>query len=117
MDQTSTNRNALDRSKNAGNLDSSAQVQARASLRRDGKFSLRRTTTQRYAYRGEDSLDHGANRGIGQALVKEVLNRGAKRVFAGTRRALPNTDPRVREGQLLVNHLEGDKLTCRRFLY
>jgi NAD(P)-dependent dehydrogenase (short-subunit alcohol dehydrogenase family) len=37
----------------------------------------------------------GGNRGIGAPLVKEALNRGAKRVFAGTRGALPNTDPRV----------------------
>jgi NAD(P)-dependent dehydrogenase (short-subunit alcohol dehydrogenase family) len=37
----------------------------------------------------------GANRGIGEALVKEALNRGAKRVFASTRSTLPNTDPRV----------------------
>jgi len=42
----------------------------------------------------------GANRGIGEALVREALNRGAKRVFAGTRGALPNgalpnTGPRV----------------------
>jgi NAD(P)-dependent dehydrogenase (short-subunit alcohol dehydrogenase family) len=37
----------------------------------------------------------GANRGIGKALVKEALNRGAKGVFAGTRGALANTDPRV----------------------
>ena len=37
----------------------------------------------------------GANRGLGKALVKEALNRGAKRVFAGTRGALPNTNPRV----------------------
>jgi NAD(P)-dependent dehydrogenase (short-subunit alcohol dehydrogenase family) len=37
----------------------------------------------------------GANRGIGEALVKEALKRGAKRVFAGTRGALSNTDPRV----------------------
>ena len=37
----------------------------------------------------------GANRGVGEALVKEALNRGAKRVFAGTRVALRNTDPRV----------------------
>jgi NAD(P)-dependent dehydrogenase (short-subunit alcohol dehydrogenase family) len=37
----------------------------------------------------------GANRGIGAALVKEALKRGAKRVFAGTRGALPNTNPRV----------------------
>jgi NAD(P)-dependent dehydrogenase (short-subunit alcohol dehydrogenase family) len=37
----------------------------------------------------------GANRGIGEALVKEALGRGAKRVFAGTRGAVSNTDPRV----------------------
>jgi NAD(P)-dependent dehydrogenase (short-subunit alcohol dehydrogenase family) len=37
----------------------------------------------------------GGNRGIGAALVKEALNRGAKRVFAGTRGALPYTNPRV----------------------
>ena len=37
----------------------------------------------------------GANRGIGEALVKEAITRGAKRVFAGTRSTLPNTDPRV----------------------
>jgi NAD(P)-dependent dehydrogenase (short-subunit alcohol dehydrogenase family) len=37
----------------------------------------------------------GSNRGVGEALVKEALNRGVKRVFAGTRGALPNTDPRV----------------------
>jgi NAD(P)-dependent dehydrogenase (short-subunit alcohol dehydrogenase family) len=37
----------------------------------------------------------GGNRGIGEALVKEALNRGAKRVFAGTRGTLKNTDPRV----------------------
>jgi hypothetical protein len=37
----------------------------------------------------------GANRGVGEALVKEALNRGAKRAFAGTRGALQNSDPRV----------------------
>ena len=30
----------------------------------------------------------GSNRGVGEALVEEALNRGAKRVFAGTRGAL-----------------------------
>ena len=40
-------------------------------------------------------LTTGANRGIGEALVKEALNRGAKRVFAGTRSTIPNTNPRV----------------------
>ena len=37
----------------------------------------------------------GANRGIGRALVDEALRRGAKRVYAGARNALLNTDKRV----------------------
>src|SRR5450631_1882692 len=37
----------------------------------------------------------GANRGIGRALVEEALRRGAKRVYAGVRSALPYADPRV----------------------
>jgi NAD(P)-dependent dehydrogenase (short-subunit alcohol dehydrogenase family) len=37
----------------------------------------------------------GANRGIGRALVNEALRRGAKRVYAGTRRALQHSDKRV----------------------
>jgi NAD(P)-dependent dehydrogenase (short-subunit alcohol dehydrogenase family) len=37
----------------------------------------------------------GANRGIGQALVAEALNRGAKRVYAGTRQPLTALDERV----------------------
>src|SRR3981189_7232 len=37
----------------------------------------------------------GANRGIGQALVEEALRRGAKRVYAGTRRPLAHSDGRV----------------------
>jgi NAD(P)-dependent dehydrogenase (short-subunit alcohol dehydrogenase family) len=37
----------------------------------------------------------GANRGIGQALVEEALNRGAKRVYAGTRQPLTHPDGRV----------------------
>jgi NAD(P)-dependent dehydrogenase (short-subunit alcohol dehydrogenase family) len=37
----------------------------------------------------------GANRGVGEALVKEALNREAKRAYAGTRGALPNADARV----------------------
>ena len=37
----------------------------------------------------------GASRGIGRALVNEALRRGAKRVYAGTRSALQNTDDRV----------------------
>jgi NAD(P)-dependent dehydrogenase (short-subunit alcohol dehydrogenase family) len=37
----------------------------------------------------------GANRGIGEALVNEALQRGALRVYAGTRRPLQHTDERV----------------------
>jgi NAD(P)-dependent dehydrogenase (short-subunit alcohol dehydrogenase family) len=37
----------------------------------------------------------GANRGIGQALVEEALNRGARRVYAGTRQPLAHSDERV----------------------
>jgi NAD(P)-dependent dehydrogenase (short-subunit alcohol dehydrogenase family) len=37
----------------------------------------------------------GANRGIGQALVEEALNRGARRVYAGTRQPLAHPDGRV----------------------
>jgi NAD(P)-dependent dehydrogenase (short-subunit alcohol dehydrogenase family) len=37
----------------------------------------------------------GANRGIGLALVDEALRRGAKRVYAGTRRPFNHPDRRV----------------------
>src|ERR1700722_14606590 len=37
----------------------------------------------------------GANRGIGKALVEEALNRGAKRVYAGTRQPFTHADARV----------------------
>src|SRR4029077_12985232 len=37
----------------------------------------------------------GGNRGIGRALVDEALGRGAKRVYAGTRRPLAHPDGRV----------------------
>jgi NAD(P)-dependent dehydrogenase (short-subunit alcohol dehydrogenase family) len=37
----------------------------------------------------------GANRGIGRALVEEALNRGARRVYAGTRIPFLHADPRV----------------------
>jgi NAD(P)-dependent dehydrogenase (short-subunit alcohol dehydrogenase family) len=37
----------------------------------------------------------GANRGVGKALVAEALERGAARVYAGTREALTHPDERV----------------------
>jgi NAD(P)-dependent dehydrogenase (short-subunit alcohol dehydrogenase family) len=48
----------------------------------------------------------GANRGIGRALVDEALRRGAKRVYAGTRSALPNADKRVTPLTLDVTSVE-----------
>ena len=45
---------------------------------------------------GRAVLITGANRGIGRALAMEALNRGASRVYVGTRKALAdNGDPRV----------------------
>src|SRR6202046_4450055 len=44
---------------------------------------------------GRTVLITGANRGIGQALVEEVLRRDARRVFAGTRQPLSHPDRRV----------------------
>ena len=38
----------------------------------------------------------GSNRGVGEALVKEALKRGAKKIYAGTRGTLSNTDPYVK---------------------
>src|SRR5882762_10090807 len=52
----------------------------------------------------------GANRGIGQALVEEALRRGAKRVYAGTRKPLSHVDPRVTPLTLDVTnaaHIQG----------
>jgi NAD(P)-dependent dehydrogenase (short-subunit alcohol dehydrogenase family) len=37
----------------------------------------------------------GANRGIGLALVNEALQRGVRRIYAGTRGTLQHPDPRV----------------------
>jgi NAD(P)-dependent dehydrogenase (short-subunit alcohol dehydrogenase family) len=44
---------------------------------------------------GKVVLVTGANRGLGRALVEEALRRGAKRVYAGTRKPLVQSDGRV----------------------
>jgi NAD(P)-dependent dehydrogenase (short-subunit alcohol dehydrogenase family) len=44
---------------------------------------------------GKAVLVTGANRGIGQALVDEALQRDARRVYAATRRPLAHEDERV----------------------
>jgi NAD(P)-dependent dehydrogenase (short-subunit alcohol dehydrogenase family) len=44
---------------------------------------------------GKAVLVTGANRGIGRALVEEALRRGAKRVYAATRRPWAHPDGRV----------------------
>src|SRR6267378_5516647 len=51
--------------------------------------------TQRMKIADSVVLVTGANRGIGRALVEEALQRGAKRVFAGTRQPLTHPDRRV----------------------
>src|ERR1700677_2464206 len=55
---------------------------------------------------GSTILVTGANRGIGEALVSEALNRGAARVYAGTRQPVTHPDSRVVYVQLDVTSPE-----------
>jgi NAD(P)-dependent dehydrogenase (short-subunit alcohol dehydrogenase family) len=53
---------------------------------------------------GKSILVTGANRGIGQALVNEALNRGAKRVYAAVRGDFQHPNPRVTTVKLDVTN-------------
>lgn len=55
----------------------------------------------------------GANRGIGHALLREALRRGAKRVYAGTRGKLDIADDRVTPLTLDVTDAEQIELAAR----
>lgn len=59
--------------------------------KREGGFC----NEQQYNIANRSVLVTGANRGIGQAPVAEALTRGAKRVYAGTRKPLTHPDERV----------------------
>jgi NAD(P)-dependent dehydrogenase (short-subunit alcohol dehydrogenase family) len=48
----------------------------------------------------------GANRGLGRALVEELLRRGAKRVYVGTRQPFAHADSRVQSVTLDVTNPE-----------
>jgi NAD(P)-dependent dehydrogenase (short-subunit alcohol dehydrogenase family) len=52
-------------------------------------------STNSTTIQGKTVLLTGANRGIGRALVDEVLSRGASRVYAGTRAPFNHVDERV----------------------
>jgi NAD(P)-dependent dehydrogenase (short-subunit alcohol dehydrogenase family) len=54
---------------------------------------------------GKTILVTGANRGIGQALVDEALQKGARTVYAGARRPLTHSDSRVKPLLLDVTDL------------
>jgi NAD(P)-dependent dehydrogenase (short-subunit alcohol dehydrogenase family) len=45
--------------------------------------------------KGKTILITGANRGIGRALLEEALNRGAKRVYAGSRQPIAHSSERI----------------------
>jgi NAD(P)-dependent dehydrogenase (short-subunit alcohol dehydrogenase family) len=57
-------------------------------------------------FNGKTVLVTGANRGIGEELVKEALRRGARRVYAGSRTGHAHPDPRVRVLPLEVTDAE-----------
>lgn len=57
-------------------------------------------STDNQSLAGRTVLITGANRGLGRSLVEAALGRGARRVYAGTRRPLSHPDERVTPLQL-----------------
>ncbi|HEY2654616.1 MAG TPA: SDR family NAD(P)-dependent oxidoreductase [Solirubrobacteraceae bacterium] len=55
---------------------------------------------------GASVLITGTNRGLGQALVEEALNRGASRVYAAARKPITHDDARVTPVRLDVTSAE-----------
>jgi NAD(P)-dependent dehydrogenase (short-subunit alcohol dehydrogenase family) len=73
----------------------SRAVSSRAPVRHTEDNSLDALEEWMSTIADKTVLVTGANRGIGQALVEEALRRGAKQVYAGSRRPLTPLDDRV----------------------
>ncbi len=58
--------------------------------------------TSPYVIQGKTALISGSNRGIGKALLEELISRGIKKVYAGARNIESLTDLRKQYGEKVV---------------